>query len=463
MALSMHLMKSLKFNASEFGGFVPVPKSSFALGARPQVNVDSPASMLSLRVVPTTSFYLSKASINSTTYLSRLAYRQFGVDYVLVGCQSSNVKKKKLVCDAASSSASSSSGDQAYFNSFAILGRSFSLKDVQFVCAVVATVLLASANKILHKMALVPLSKYSLFLAQFNTVIYVVTYSTILLMRYQSGIVTKEMLSIPKTRFILVGALEALGLAMSMASASVLPGAIIPVLTQVFLVWQLLLSSTILRKRYTFGQVGGCLLVIAGVVVVVGSGSGGIGVDTLQQSGYFWPCIMIFSTFFFAASSILKELVFRDGAKQLKGGNLDLFVVNTFGSLFQSLFVSMILPVVFNVRGVPFHQVGQSLSEGYMCFVNYGSKISGCEGAPLVPLLYVVVNMSFNICSLSLLKHYSAIVSSLCSTLSIPLAIWVFTFPWPYLGVPPSLPSGFFLGAGILVVGLAIYSLSKPA
>jgi hypothetical protein len=234
------------------------------------------------------------------------------------------------------------------------------------------------------------------------------------------------------------------------------------VLCQVFLVWQLLLSSTILRKRYSIGQIGGCLLVIAGVVVVVASGSGDVVAGTLQQSGYFWPLVMIGSTFFVAAASILKEVVFREGAKQLKGGNLDLFVVNSFGSVFQTMFVSMILPVVFTLRGVPVHQIPHSLKEGYVCFVNMGSQVSGCEGAPWVPLLYVLVNMAFNVCSLSLLKHYSAIVSSLCVTLSIPLSIWAFTLPWPYLGVPPSLPPGFFLGATILVAGLAIYSFSKP-
>lgn len=88
-----------------------------------------------------------------------------------------------------------------------------------------------------------------------------------------------------------------------------------PIFSQVFLVWQLLLSSTILRKRYSFGQIGGCLLVIAGVVVVVPSRSGGVVADTLEQSGYLWPLVMIGSTFFVAVASILKELVFQDGAK----------------------------------------------------------------------------------------------------------------------------------------------------
>lgn len=224
--------------------------------------------------------------------------------------------------------------------------------------------------------------------------------------------------------------------------------------------WQLILSATILKERYTLGQIGGCFLVIAGVVMVVGSGSGGAA--SLQQCGYFWPLVMIVSTLFTACGTILKEYIFQDAAKQLKGGNLDIFVVNTLGSTFQAIFVFLILPLVFNVRGVPFHDIPRTLREGCVCFINAGSKVAGCEGSPFVPLLYCAVNIAMNIFSLSLLKQSSALVSSLCVTLSIPLSIWAFTFPWPYLDAPAALPPGLLLGAGILVAGLAFYSFSSP-
>lgn len=43
---------------------------------------------------------------------------------------------------------------------------------------------------------------------------------------------------------------------------------------------------------------------------------------------------------------------------------------------------------------------------------------TGCDGAPLLPLLFVIVNMGFNISLLHLLKISSAVVSSLASTFS---------------------------------------------
>lgn len=48
---------------------------------------------------------------------------------------------------------------------------------------------------------------------------YVVIYFSILYARYRAGIVTKEMISVPKSRFVAIGILEALGVATGMYAA----------------------------------------------------------------------------------------------------------------------------------------------------------------------------------------------------------------------------------------------------
>jgi hypothetical protein len=48
---------------------------------------------------------------------------------------------------------------------------------------------------------------------------YVLVYFSILFVRYRGGIVSREMLSLPKSRFVLIGLLEALGAALGMAAA----------------------------------------------------------------------------------------------------------------------------------------------------------------------------------------------------------------------------------------------------
>ncbi|XP_078178822.1 CRT (chloroquine-resistance transporter)-like transporter 1 isoform X3 [Carex rostrata] len=204
---------------------------------------------------------------------------------------------------------------------------------VQIAIAASATVVLGTANRVLHKLALVPLKEYPFFLAQFATFGYVVVYFSILYIRQKAGLVTDEMLSLPQTPFLAVGLLEALAAASGMAAAAVLSGASIPILSQTFLVWQLLLSAIFLRRRYRFNQILGCFLVTAGVVITVASGSGANA--SLKGAGIFWPLLMISSFLFQAADTVLKEIIFLDARKRLKGGSVDLFVINSFGSAYQ--------------------------------------------------------------------------------------------------------------------------------
>uniref|UniRef100_A0A5B7C6S7 Uncharacterized protein n=1 Tax=Davidia involucrata TaxID=16924 RepID=A0A5B7C6S7_DAVIN len=131
------------------------------------------------------------------------------------------------------------------------------------------TIMLAIANRVLYKLALVPMKQYPFFLAQFTTFGYVAIYFSILYIRYRAGIVTDEMMAIPKSRFIVIGILEALGVAAGMSAGAMLPGPAIPILNQTFLVWQLAFSTLLLGTRYSLNRMVGCLLVASGVIVAV--------------------------------------------------------------------------------------------------------------------------------------------------------------------------------------------------
>lgn len=114
-----------------------------------------------------------------------------------------------------------------------ILGKNVPKESFQVGITAVAAIVLSVTNRVLYKMALVPLKDYPFFLAQGLTFGYVIVYASFLFFRFRSGIVTKQMLDLPKKPFVAVGALEALGLATGMAAAAKLPGAAIPILTQV--------------------------------------------------------------------------------------------------------------------------------------------------------------------------------------------------------------------------------------
>ncbi|MED6122343.1 hypothetical protein PIB30_038920 [Stylosanthes scabra] len=204
---------------------------------------------------------------------------------------------------------------------------------VEVAVAVAATVVTGVGNRVLYKLALVPLKQYPFFLAQLATFGYVIVYFSIMYIRQHAGIVTEEMLSMPKAPYVLIGILEALAAATGMAAAAILSGASIPILSQSFLVWQILLSILFLGRRYKPSQILGCFLVTIGVIITVASGSSAG--NSLKEGGVFWSLLMIVSFFLQAADTVLKEIIFLDANRKLKCGSVDLFVVNSYGSAFQ--------------------------------------------------------------------------------------------------------------------------------
>ncbi|KAK2977557.1 hypothetical protein RJ640_018199 [Escallonia rubra] len=60
-----------------------------------------------------------------------------------------------------------------------------------------------------------------------------------------------------------------------------------------------------------------------------------------------------------------------------KGGSVDLFVVNSFGSAFQALFICLLLPFLSKLWGIPFNQLPNYLMDGAACFLNIGTMSTG--------------------------------------------------------------------------------------
>ncbi|CAA0402158.1 unnamed protein product [Arabidopsis thaliana] len=330
------------------------------------------------------------------------------------------------------------------------------VKTAEIVIWAAVTAAFGVGNRVMYKLALVPLKEYPFFLAQLSTFGYVAVYYTILYFRYRAGTVTDAMLSVPKSPFLIVGILEALAAAAGMAAAANLSGPSTTVLSQTFLVWQIFFSIIFLGRRYSVNQILGCTLVALGVIVSVASGSGAA--HSLNEAGVLWILLMVLSFLLQGAGTVLKEVIFIDSQRRLKGASLDLFIVNSYGSAFQAICIALLLPFLSKLWGIPFNQLGTYLKDGAVCFLNNGTITKGCDGAPFLPLLFVIMNIGYNIALLRLLKISSAVVSCLASTVSVPIAVFLFTMPLPYLGVASSLPKGFMGGTIILVLGMILYS-----
>lgn len=68
-------------------------------------------------------------------------------------------------------------------------------------------------------------------------------------------------------------------------------------------------------------------------------------------------CIFCLAMLFPAVDSILKETLFRESQAELQGQHLDLFVVNSFGSLAQALCILALLPAFCCLQGLPLRQL----------------------------------------------------------------------------------------------------------
>ncbi|KAK9843738.1 hypothetical protein WJX81_004492 [Elliptochloris bilobata] len=321
---------------------------------------------------------------------------------------------------------------------------------------------LGIANRVLYKMALQPLGDYVFFLAQFQTFGYVAVYFAFLFFRYRSGAVTKDMLNAPDKRlFVLIGGLEAVSQLLGFIGASKLPGVVLPLLQQTILLWQVSLGYLVLGKRLTPAEMAGAALVIAGVCTA--AWPSGDGPSVFTQLSPLYTGIFVSSMLFPALASIFKEKIFTEAKQKLGGKQLDLFVVNSFGSGAQAVCVFLLLPFLASLRGISFSELPAYLTEGAQCLMGISPAGCGsdCSGAPLLAPLYVACNLGFNIAALNLLRATGNVVQSLAMQSVIPLTIWAFTFPLPYLDAAPPLGANFVTGTGILLAGLLTYNSPK--
>ncbi|WMV27166.1 hypothetical protein MTR67_020551 [Solanum verrucosum] len=90
-----------------------------------------------------------------------------------------------------------------------------------------------------------------------------------------------------------------------------------------------------------------------------------------------------------------------------------------------------------------------------------GPYTAGCDGAPMLPLLYIFTNIAFNISALNLMKISSAVISSLVVMSSVPLSMFLLSMPLPYLPQGSSLSPFFLLGSAVLLIGLILYNIPQ--
>jgi len=337
---------------------------------------------------------------------------------------------------------------------------------VALIVAISAVMVTGICNRLLYKMALKPLGSYVFFLAQLQTFGYCFVYIGALALRYKAGLVSHEMLQVPRKMagtFVAIGFIEALSSLLSFISAANLPGVVLPLLGQTVLFWQVLLAVTILRKRLGWSQIVGVTLVVAGVALAAWPSTATAAAPSiLSKVNPMYALIFVVSMLFPALDTILKENVFRKWREQWSDGkkvDLDLFILNSFGSIAQAAFVFALLPAITAARGMAVSDLPSYLSAGWQCVRGITPPCGAdCTGAPLIPILYVVFNLAFNVAALQVIRQAGNVAISLVMSAIVPATLFAFTLPLPYLDPAPPLGPNFLLGAAVLMIGLGAYN-----
>jgi len=329
---------------------------------------------------------------------------------------------------------------------------------------VIATVSAGSLNRVAGKVVTVPMNEYSFFLACFNSITYVALYFTILLFRYCLGIVPGKMLSSvwarsgdtslnfisrlgPWKYFLICGFLDGLATILLLIGSPYLPGHVIFLGTQFSILFSMIISSLILKKRYTFWEFWSVLLLYCGVCITLIPQLTGID----KSLSLYYSLIMAFVALPNSLSVVLKEKLFQNY-------NFDLFIVNSHGSLFQLITFPIFLPFA-----IIFGQTqGQSLQDyiinGFDCFIGktpMGSPFD-CSPDPYPYLVYISLNVIYNLFLLLLVKRASAVLSFMTVQAILPGSVILFYFNWPLLDAE-KFSYWTVLGLIVIVAALPLY------
>ena len=350
---------------------------------------------------------------------------------------------------------------------------SSSVSTVALPAMMVAVVVSAVANTIIRRIALVPMQRYPYFLTQLQTFSYVIFYTSVLWLRYQrrDGTVTMDMLKIRKSPFLWIGFWDSIGDMLGNVGTSHLPGYQVPLLAKLNIVFTAIFSAMILSKRYTWQQVAAMMVVICGsVVTLFPTIFGGHDTDdsdvsspssSAAYSDLFYAGVYVASVAPTALAFVLKEQVFQEN----KHLNLDIFVVNSYGSIVGLVFTILLLPLaaVPGLGKVELTELPTYMKDGLSCFTGHSAVDDyDCFGAPLAPLLYFAINLTYNICFLTLIKHGGALLTFITNTVTFPIATILFTFSWPLLG-SSTLNRYIIFGLCVELTGIVLYQRASSA
>jgi hypothetical protein len=337
-------------------------------------------------------------------------------------------------------------------------------KNFKFMLVLLILVIaFGTVNRVIYRIQLgtpssPQMSNYTIFISWVLTTAYCFLYFGIFsVRRYGLFIIDDEQVgyvfSWRGLKLIVMGLMDATGFVFGIFAARQINGFLLTLLPQAIIPMTMIVSLIALRTRYHWGQVLGAATLVSGLLISLiptfqSEGSGDTSVMTAV-----WAGVYLLSLLPNAISFILREMVFTELPK------MDIFVVNSFDSFWQLIFSVLMFPLVLipGFSTVSFDKIGDYIPDGASCLAGFTpTPQDDCSGEPWLMMIYVCVNLSWNISLLLLLKKGGAVFTFIGSAVSLPLSHFAFVINWPIIGAGTvSWEDG--LGLCLVLVGLVVY------
>eukprot|EP01035_Chromulina_nebulosa_P037682 gene37682-50874_t len=313
-------------------------------------------------------------------------------------------------------------------------------------------------NRIFGRLETFPMHNYPLFMNMLSTAIYVpICFAYIIpVIKFGNGAITKEQIEIPKYKFAVMGAYDSLaGIMQTFSVTYISSSSIIVLVQQSAIPISMAISSIFLQSQYTAAQYIGASVVLCGIVVVL--------IPTFSETPssspeepsnpyeLLWILVLIVSCVPMCLSSVYKE-------KALGEVEIDVTYLNGWVSLFQFLIaIPLCLPSAY-VISVPMSEIMPNMYNGMLCWmgintvtaenVGAGQVIDDCAYGPFYVNTYLFFNVIYNFLIVVVLKHGSANILWMASTVIVPVSNIVFSFKF----MPGSKPLTFWDFLGLFVI-----------
>eukprot|EP01125_Pyxidicula_operculata_P011939 TRINITY_DN3909_c0_g1_i1.p1 TRINITY_DN3909_c0_g1~~TRINITY_DN3909_c0_g1_i1.p1 ORF type:complete len:216 (+),score=30.45 TRINITY_DN3909_c0_g1_i1:469-1116(+) len=153
-----------------------------------------------------------------------------------------------------------------------------------------------------------------------------------------------------------------------------------------------------------------------------------------------------------------------------KSRKMDVWYFNAWIALFQFLFGLCTFPMIFDKFLAGGNSIDPSdlpdyVENSFRCFVGSNSIANdACEETPFVFIVYLIVNLIFNVSLLSVFKYGSATLASIAGSVRVALSAFAFNFSF-VAGVKKQKSLTWFDYVGVIIVifGLIVYRMRNES